>query len=171
MARARTFTRGRGTRRLTEWASFQMSSAYTSLAAATAVIFASFTSGDPETIIRVVGELNVQSDQAAGSERPFGAIGLCVVSDQAFAIGVSAMPTPATDPESDLWLMHCFWHVSVAEAGTVASLSNISQSVDLSSKAARKVNADQTVVLIMENVSGTHGCEFDIGMRLLSKLA
>ncbi len=54
----------------------------------------------PFTIVRTRGLLIVQSDQVAATEQPFGALGLSVVTDQASAIGISAVPTPITDAGS-----------------------------------------------------------------------
>ena len=171
---ARRFTRsprgvGHG-RRLTEWAATAPETTYTNLAAATAILDSFFTAEDPETVIRVVGTLNIQSDQVAGGEEPFGAIGLCVVSDQAFAIGVTAIPTPYTDASSDLWLMHRFWQAPIAVA-TAASIARVDTLVDLTSKAMRKINPDQTLVLVIENGAGAHGVEYRLDVRVLAKVA
>ena len=103
---ARRLVRGHGSRRLTEWAAIVPEITFQGLAAATVVIDSTFTSADPATVIRLVGQLTVTSDQQAVGENPFGAVGLCVVSDQAVAIGATAIPTSYTDPESDLWFFH-----------------------------------------------------------------
>jgi len=162
-----------GSRRMTDWAATSGRSAYTALAAASSILDTTFVTLDsqPETIVRTVGLLNIQSDQAAASERPFGAVGICIVSDQAAAIGITAIPKPFTDASSDLWFMHRFWAAPVAEAGTGASLQNISQDVDLSSKAMRKLTDDETVCLVIENASAIHGAEYTFNVRLLSKVA
>ena len=47
----------------------------------------------------------VESDQSAATELFIGNLGLAVVSDQATAVGVTAVPTPATDRGSDLWFL------------------------------------------------------------------
>ena len=84
--------RGRvGPRRKTRWASDDIPTGLTTLAAATAVLDQSISIGtafgsDPVTIVRTRGNLWVQSDQTANSETPFGALGMIIVSDQAAAI-------------------------------------------------------------------------------------
>ena len=60
----------------------------------------------PFTIVRQHYFLMLRSDQAAAAERQFGAFGCVVVSDQAEAVGVTAIPTPITDAGSDLWMLH-----------------------------------------------------------------
>jgi len=63
----------------------------------------------PFTVIRSYVSILVVSDQAAAIEKQLGAIGIVVVSEQAFAIGVTAIPTPITDAGSDLFLLHNFY--------------------------------------------------------------
>jgi len=57
----------------------------------------------PFTIIRERFFWYVRPDVFTGGEPYGGAIGFCVVSDQAVAIGVTAVPTPITDMGSDLF--------------------------------------------------------------------
>ena len=164
-------TRGGGhARRLTEWASTAPQTAFTTLAAATAILDSVFTTGDPETLIRVVGNLNVLTDQTAGNERPFGAVGLCVVSNQAVAIGVTAIPTPYTDAESDLWVQHAFWAAPFSFV-TGGGIANVSVDIDMTSKAMRKVSPDETLCLVIENGNSGQGCFYRLDVRVLSKVA
>ena len=60
----------------------------------------------PFTVVRTRGFYHVRSDQNAADETYHAAIGACVVSDQAVAIGVTAVPTPNTDRASDLWFVY-----------------------------------------------------------------
>ncbi len=171
---ARRFVRssrgGGHPRRLTEWAATAPEANYTALAAATAILDSFFVADDPETLIRVVGTLNVESDQVAGGEQAFGAVGLCVVSDQAFAIGVTAIPTPYTDAESDLWVQHQFWQAPIAVASAV-SIGKVDATIDMSSKAMRKVSPDETLCLVIENGASIVGVEYRLDIRVLSKVA
>jgi len=169
---ARRFVRSsrQSKRRLTEWSATTAETAYTGLAAATAVLDSVFTTTDPETIIRVVGQLSVQSDQIAASETPFGAVGLCVVSDQAAAIGITAIPTPYTDAGSDLWFLHQFWACPI-HFGDATGFSDISARYELSSKAMRKISEDETICLVMENGSATKGVDYRLDIRTLNKVA
>ena len=170
-ARSTGRTGGHG-RRLTDWTSTAPEGGWSGLSASTAVIDSSFTtvSGDPETIIRSVGQFAVQTDQIAASEEPFGAVGLCVVSDEAFAIGVTAVPTPYVDADSDLWLFHQFWATGVF-FGDGTGFASLLQRYTLESKAMRRISGDQVLILVVENASVLHGCEYRLDMRLLTKVA
>ena len=60
----------------------------------------------PFTIVRSRLELYLISDQQVASEPQGAAFGMAVVSDQAVAVGITAIPTPITDLGSDLWFVH-----------------------------------------------------------------
>ncbi len=60
----------------------------------------------PFTVIRTHMTLFVSSDQTGAGENYDVGYGSCVVSDQAAAIGITAVPTPFTDLGSDLWFLH-----------------------------------------------------------------
>ena len=66
----------------------------------------------PFTIVRTRMNWFVHSDQTAASEGFIGNAGFCVISDQAAAVGVAAVPTPATDMGSDLWFLIDQWPAS-----------------------------------------------------------
>ena len=170
MAR-RTFVKG--TRRLTQWSATSPVTAYTALAAATAILDSVFvTSGNSvETVVRIRGVFNVQSDQITAQEEPFGAFGVCVVSDQAVAIGVTAIPTPHTDPESDLWLLHQYWSAPMVTSVDARGVATFDREYVLDSKAMRRVSEDQSLAFVVENGSSAFGAEYRLDARVLSKLA
>ena len=58
------------------------------------------------TVVRFHLAWLLQSDQAVAIEEQTAAFGVAVVSDQAVAVGVTAVPTPITDIGSDLWFVH-----------------------------------------------------------------
>ena len=62
----------------------------------------------PFTIVRTRGVLRFSSDQEAATESWGGSFGMAVVSDQASAVGVTAVPTPTTENSSDLWFVYEF---------------------------------------------------------------
>ena len=76
----------------------------TIIAATAKVLLGSFVlSGDfDETVTRSRGAMMVRSDQSAASETQIGAMGMIVVSDDAFAAGITALPGPATDVGNDV---------------------------------------------------------------------
>ena len=166
MARGFTRTRARPTRRLTTWDATPPQTAYQAMAAATVILDTTFTATSPVTIVRVRGQLSIQSDQSAADEQPFGAVGLCVVSDEAAAVGVTAMPKPYIDAESDLWLLHEFWACPI-QAGSDASFAVIDQNLRLDTKGMRKFSEDQTLVMMIENAHSAHGVIYRLDLRLL----
>ena len=73
----------------------------------------------PFTVIRTRGIFSLRSDQVATSEDFGASFGVAVVSDQAVAIGITAVPTPETDRGSDLWLVHETIHSRFIQGTTV----------------------------------------------------
>jgi len=161
---------GRRARKATQWSSTNAPAALGNLAAATSVIDSTFvtSSATPETILRIRGLFTVQSDQAAASETPLGAIGICVVSDQAVAAGVASVPTPATEGASDLWLMHQYFHAPMVFVSGVG-VHNLAFQYQIDSKAMRKVSEDETMIVVVENSSSAHAMDFAIDIRVLAK--
>ncbi len=165
--------RGGRMRRVTLWG--DTTSVLQTLATAqTAVLTNSLSAAGlalrPFTVIRVRGRVIVRSDQTAGSEDQSVAVGFAVVSDQASAIGVTAVPTPITDAGSDLWLMYQM----VKSAMIIASDTAIAVvgDVEVDSRAMRKVEEGQDLIAVVESdVSGaTAGLLVGTGYRFLIKL-
>ncbi len=122
----------------------------------------------PFTVIRHRLFWFARSDVVTGGEVWGGAIGGCVVSAQASAIGVTAVPTPITDQGSDLFYFYAqnfgrFGGTQVEEVGARK---------DIDSKAMRKVDDDQDLIVTMETAAVTEGASMVsvIGGRFLIKL-
>jgi len=163
--------RGGSFRRDTQWGS--LASTVTTLASGTPVLFGGLSAVGlalrPFTIIRVRGYLNIASDQLAAAEHYAASFGMCVVTEQALAIGVTAVPTPQTDKSSDLWFVY------EELAGAVkfiagAALSEQSPGFSFDSRAMRKVEEGQDIAVVEESVTGFVGCELYKGGRFLLKL-
>ena len=173
MARRRDFVRGASaikSRRMTQWFRSTDVTVYTSLGGATAIIdqeLAGIT--EPIIAIWLRGQINVITDQEIATERPFGAVGACVVSDQALAAGVGSVPTPITDKDSDLWLMHQYFHAPVTHLSSVGE-ARVDQTFAFDSKAVRKIPADSSIIWVVETGS-TVGIRYLLQFALLIKLA
>ncbi len=122
----------------------------------------------PFTIVRERFFWYTRSDVVTGGEVWGGAIGFCVVSDQSVAIGVTAVPTPITDIDSDLFYLYAanfgrFGGTQVEEVGARK---------DLDSKAMRKVEEGQDAIIVLETAAVTEGASMVsvIGGRTLLKL-
>ncbi len=122
----------------------------------------------PFTIIRTRGIWNVSSDQEAADEDCQVALTGCVVSDQASAIGITAVPTGYTDAGSDLFFLYEQQAIQTRFLST--SGFNIYTGVTYDSKAMRKVNDDQDVIWCLENSGVSDGSTIFHSGRVLIKL-
>jgi len=171
---ARPFARRSGfvqsKRRLTQWVGSAPITAVAALAANTVVLDQSLVLlGLPATVIRTRGIITIISDQVGASEAPFGAVGFSVVSDQAQAVGITAIPDPISDSGSDLFFVHQYFDAPL-NVGTAASFANISKTFAFDSKAMRKVSEDQTIVVSVANSSATAGLQYILQFRMLLKV-
>ncbi len=123
----------------------------------------------PWTVIRARGMLHLQSDQSAAAEDQAAIWGMCIVSDQAVAIGVTAIPTPVSDGVSDLWFM---FQSMMASRGAGTTDSEVGRAWEYDSRAMRKVeDGDQLVtVLESERAALTLGVVVRHSGRILIKL-
>ena len=153
-------------RRLTTWFEFQWFQQ--TLTAEGGSIFFSLNAAAlglvPFTIVRSHFMIHVQSDQAAAVEEFFGAVGIAVVSTEAVAVGVTAVPTPITEMGSALWFVHQMYG---GAQRTAADKSGVLISID--SKAMRKVEAGQDIVVVGELDNQGAGHILGIGGRMLIK--
>ncbi len=141
--------RGGRNRRESLWF-FIQSSIQTLANPSTAVLLNSLNAAaialEPFTVVRVRGVLDIHSDQVAVNEFQSVALGFAVVSQQASAIGVTAIPTPITDQGSDLWLAY----VNLM-AGMALNTDLMGKSVEYDSRAMRKVEEGQDLVTVAES--------------------
>ncbi len=147
----------------------------TAFAGADAVLIATLNAAAlalrPFTIVRTRFDLHVNSDQIAASENVNIAWGIATVTDQAAAIGITAVPTPDTDQGSSKWfaltsrtLRFAFASAVGFEGGTPGG------NWMLDSKAMRKVGPQEDVVIVGESPAISAGCNLTTYGRLLIKL-
>ncbi len=103
------------------------------------------------------------SDQSAATETQSAAIGWAVVSDQAVAVGVTAVPTPVSELGSDLWFVHQY---ILARGINLADY----QQIEIDSKAMRKVEEGSDVVVVGERGAASDGVQLLQAARFLIKL-
>jgi len=167
------FIRGGQRVRETQWLPIDKTLATVSAAGA-AVLLNSLNTAEkalrPFTIVRTRGMFFMRSDQVAAPELYSVAIGGCVVSDQAEAIGVTAIPTPSTDRGSDLWFLY-EENMALYELGTFVGFDfDAGVRKEFDSKAMRKVEEGQDVVFVLEATTGSLGATVQTAGRLLIKL-
>ncbi len=164
------FNRGRGPERQTQW--FTIDFAATAVDNS-AVLVSSFNAPAlelrPFTIVRTHLEVRFATDQQVASEDIAGAVGMCVVNQAAQTQGVGSVPTPITESGADVWYLHQWMISGVAfSAGGFFALDGITFSLD--SKAMRKVNNDETSILVVEGASQGEGSIISVAGRQLIKL-
>jgi len=173
-SRGSRFRTSGSTRRQTSW-DFGPSGSL-SLTAAGAAIFATAAQavGSGLTIIRTRGELllNISSIAAALDGFPRLAAGICIVSENAFGVGVTAVPTPLTDIAWDGWLWHsiggCFGLVS----GNFGLEGCQTVRWEIDSKAMRKIKDTDIMIGVIElgTEVGTATLLADLSTRVLLKI-
>ena len=142
----------RAPKRKTVWVG-TASSASVAVASAASVIHSSFVPSAlsmlAPTIVRVRGFFSIFPSVLTADLTWFGAYGLCIVSDEALAIGTTAIPRPHDDDDWPGWLVHGYFggHVEADAAGPLLTQPT-SFSVD--SKAMRKVGVNESVVWMVE---------------------
>ncbi len=155
-------------KRLTEWLSI-VSLADLSVGATTQLIVASFSAASlatifPFTIIRVRGIVTVRV--AAASTQSFGALGLAVVTEQARAAGAASLPGPMTNSSGEQWLMY---QALMSNTGTVLDSRHMFV-YEIDSKAMRKVEDNEAIVLMVEN-GGSATFRVAVNLRILGLVA
>ena len=135
------------------------------VAPGTKVLLASSANTQADTVVRSYLGLLVQSDQIAAAEEGVGAIGVALVSADAFAAGVASLPGPTSDFDFPWW-MHGFLPWSIVNGVAYSAFSG-----ELETKSQRKTKPAQTLVLVAENPHGSFGMELVFGWRLLSMLS
>ena len=96
---------------------------------------------------------------------------MAVVSDQAETVGVTAIPTPITDIGSELWFVHQLMYNNISFGDATGFQSGNVAQYEVDSKAMRKVNGGQDVVLVGElSAAASDGFSFFAGGRMLIKV-
>ena len=107
---------------------------------------------DGLTIVRVRGNWTVQTsilpDLLTGPNLFTFGLGLCLVTQQAFVIGATAVPGPLSEDDWDGWMWH---HHGVASAGFKNSaVANVPISYEVDTKAMRKISENMVLCGVME---------------------
>jgi len=145
---------------------------YVAVAGSGATLIASF---DPfasgfikPTVVRTRGQVSVQLAAYSGDLSIVGAIGMGVVSDQAFGIGITAIPEPFDEAGWDGWFVWRSFSYRY-EFHTAASSLKASWDFEVDSKAMRKISDNETIVIVAQSQSGAF--EISTPLRLLFKIA
>ena len=156
----------RGPRRKTTWLQFQ-DQATTNTGNASSIVFslnAAALALRPFTIVRSHFAFFLRSDQAAASETQRCLWGAAVVSDQAVAVGITAVPTPDTELGSSLWFAIMGMY---ADGQALTDVTTPGQPFSLDSKAMRKVEVGQDIIVVVENPSNQGWVLNQVGRMLI----
>ncbi len=111
------------------------------------------------TLIRTRGHVQAILKTAAAAGDGFtGAHGIYMMTEDAFAVGVTAALDPSLDHNSDMWLWHSFFNIQAITA-TIADGVNAFcavSKIDIDSKAMRK-NFDPERVMVGVTGVGEQG--------------
>ncbi len=133
----------------------------------TNTIVQSFAVTENFTVARVRGMMSIALSAYSADISLVGAMGMAIVSDQAFAAGAASIPGPWTDIGWDGWFV---WVPFAWEFAFTTDIDRLigSVQVDIDSKAMRKIKIGDTLVVMAESSSAA----FKIGMsfRILQKL-
>ncbi len=112
----------------------------------------------------------LRSDQVSSGEDQQVGFGTAIVSEQAIAIGVTAIPTPITDLDSDMWFVYERLMMSMQLSATASSWapSNVERRID--SKAMRKVEEGEGLVGVVETGVSSAGVFVTVELSFLLKL-
>ena len=115
----------------------------------------------PVTLVRTRGQWHIRlaSFPGAGISIMRAAMGLIVVSTDAFAIGVTALPGPLSDPEND-WIV---WSPSALSfPGSVGEGFILDARMDFDSRGMRKLKLGDVLAVMFEITSDVAGGSLDI---------
>ena len=126
---------------------------------------------DGHTLVRTRGVYELVLKTAATVGDGFhGALGIGVVTEPAFSVGVTAIPTPISEVEWDGWLWHEFFSLT---SPTVTPGENSASVIrmPIDSKAMRKVGINEVIYAAIEMTEiGVATLDARLNTRILFKL-
>ena len=169
MARQLSRHRPRGKARLTQWVG-PADQAFVNVATGGSTLVALVSFEEALTVIRNRGGF-AHKPQAYSSDLTYaGAVGMGIVTAEAFAIGITAIPTPFSDADWGGWMVWRSFAQQNELQGTAANVIFPAAVVmEIDSKAMRKVTPNEVLVIIAESQSGAFA--LSAGIRTLVKLS
>ena len=163
-------------RRKVSWEFGPRSTAFQGISSSSALLLGSGAQvlADALTLVRLRGEFAYQLRSAAAELDGYhGAFGIGVVQEEAFAVGITAVPTPITDADWDGWI---YWQPIAAQAYTDAEVLNtggalIGSRRIVDTKSMRKLNLGDVIIAVVEATEiGTAVLHVHFDCRVLLKL-
>jgi len=106
------------------------------------------------TVMRTRGlfDIFLQTIPAADGDGFAGAVGIGKTTLKAFTAGIASMPVPLGDMEWDGWMWHSFFSVHMGETAGVSGGVEMSQRIEVDSKAMRKFDDQEVLYAAVEVV-------------------
>ncbi len=123
----------------------------------------------PFTVVRTRVNMHVESDQVIASESAIGVLGFIVVTDQAVASGVAAIPSPLSQGDGAWFVYEPYFDAFLFGTG-VGFLEPAGFSRMVDSKAMRKVGPNDDVAVIWQSQAASDGAFVSATGRMLVKL-
>ena len=164
--RSRFPGRSSGQRRLVQWIG-PADQAFIAVASAGATLIGSASFTDKATIVRTRGGVRIQAQVATADVAIVGAFGVGIVSADALAVGITAIPGPFRDADWSGWYV---WR-SFSDRLEFQSASGtrfLTFGFEVDSKAMRKVGPLDALVIVAESQIGAFSISAPI--RTLAKL-
>ena len=158
-------------KRQTKWAFGPGGTAVNSFSASSSGLLGSgigLTVATMPTIVRIRGVVELLLDSGVSGDGYAGALGIGLVTGDAFAVGITAVPTPLDDEDWDGWMWHKFFslHNPTATAGQEGALR-----FEIDTRAMRKFGEGMIVIAVAEVVeTGVSVLEISLNSRMLFKL-
>ena len=161
-----------GKKRLTEWSVCSAPTGFSTVTASTKVVLVAVPSATladvvPATIVRTRGAFSIKPGNPGATTTIHGAFGIGLVNEVAGALGVTGIPGPWSECGWGGWLYHrffnTFWNFNSASS---ALYTHIEYEID--SKAMRKVETEQRLMLIIES-GGGNSFDAAVSFRMLMK--
>ncbi len=156
----------RARHRLTQWIG-PAAQGYIQVASTGATLVASFSFEEALTVIRNRGMVSFFPVAVTGDVQIVGAMGMALVSTEAFNAGVASIPEPFSDADWGGWLVWRSFSYTF-EFADATGVNFVNWSFEVDSKAMRKVSPNETLVIIAESQVGAF--EISAPIRTLVKL-
>jgi len=163
-------------RRVTDWG-FGPSAVNQGFTATGALLWSGGVTANSQrvTLVRIRGMIHLfLTVAAAAGDGFFGACGIGIVTDQAFAAGQGSMPEPFDEADWDGWLWHQFFDVRTLTTvlGDGVNSKSASIFIPIDSKAMRKLEQPQVLFGSTQVVeTGTATLTMEAQTRALFKLS
>ncbi len=124
----------------------------------------------PFTVVRSRGIIFHRSDQVSATEDYDGVISEQVVTEAASSVGIGSIPTPLTEQSADFFVFEPFAGTTTVQGGAGAAVQQGNSIIQFDSKAMRKVDIDDDIVLVAQTNTASQGVDLRITGRILIKL-